>query len=225
MSTGSTMPISETSLPLGSQIPSTSGSSAATSGTNLSESNFLQLLTAQLEDQDPLNPVSPSDFAAELAQFSTATGVQSLNTTMSQSSGLQAAGLVGQNVAVSGNALLLGQGGTATGSFSLSGAAKDVSVTIANSAGTIVQTLDLGAMAAGTQSFSWNGQSLGGATEPAGTYSYGVSPTSAGSSAVSATTYSVVPVTAVVLGGQNGPQLNLGGGVAPVALSAVQQVF
>ncbi len=223
MSASSTMPVNETTLPMGSQVPSSS-SSPATSGA-LSENNFLQLLTAQLEDQDPLNPVSPSDFAAELAQFSTATGVQSLNTTMNSASGIEAAGLVGQNVAVSGNALLLGQGGTATGSFSLSGAAKDVTVTIANSAGNVVQVLDLGALPAGTQNFSWNGQSIGGTAMSAGTYSYSVNPTSAGASAVTATTYSVVPVTAIVLGGQSGPQLDLGGGVAPVALSAVQQVF
>jgi hypothetical protein len=42
---------------------------------------------------------------------------------------------------------------------------------------------------------------------------------------VAALPYAVVPVTAVVLGGQNGPMLDVGGGLAPVALSAVQQVF
>jgi flagellar basal-body rod modification protein FlgD len=220
MSIGSTMPATVTTLPMGTQLPTAANAPSST----LNETDFLTLLTTQLQDQDPLNPVSPSDFAAELAQFSTATGVQSLNTTMTANSGMQAAGLVGQNVAVPGNALILGQNG-AVGSFSLSGAAKDVSVAIANASGEVVQVLDLGAMAAGSQNFSWNGQSTAGTTLPAGTYSYNVNPTAAGSTAVTASTFAVVPVTSVLLGGQNGPQLNLGGGLAPVALSAVQQVF
>jgi flagellar basal-body rod modification protein FlgD len=223
MSLSTTMPATVTALPMGTQL----SSSASASGTNgtLSENDFLQLLTAQLEDQDPLNPVSPSDFAAELAQFSTATGVQSLNSTMTANSGMQATSLVGQNVAVPGNALVLGQNGTANGAFSLSGAAKDVTVAIANSAGEVVQAIDLGPMAAGNQTFSWNGQSIGGTALASGTYSFNVNPTAAGSAAVTATSFSVVPVTSVVLGGQNGPQLTLGDGLAPVALSAVQQIY
>jgi flagellar basal-body rod modification protein FlgD len=220
-----TIPATVTTLPTGTQL-SASVQAINGAGQTLTQNNFLQLLTAQLEKQDPLNPVSPSDFAAELAQFSTATGVQSLNTTMTTNSGMQATGLVGHNVAVTGNALMLGAGGTATGAFSLSGAAKDVKVAVADASGNIVSVLDLGAMSAGTQDFTWNGQSIGGTALPAGAYSFNVVPTSAaGNPAVQATTFSVVPVTAVVLGGTGGPTLDLGGGIAPVALSAVQQVF
>lgn len=224
MSLQTTMPASVTTLPQGTQIPS-SVAAANGAATTLNQNNFLELLTAQLQHQDPLNPLSPSDFAAELAQFSTATGVQSLNATITAASGIQAAGLVGRNVAVTGNELVLGSGGTATGAFSLSGAAKDVKVTVADGRGNIVAVLDLGAMAAGTQTFTWNGKSIGGTALPAGTYAYSVSPVSAGTASVSATSYSVVPVTAVVLNGTGGPTLDLGYGVAPVALSAVQQVF
>jgi len=223
--TMSTMPATVTTLTQGTQLPA-SVQATNTSSTNLTENNFLSLLTAQLEDQDPLNPVSPSDFAAELAQFSTATGVQNLNTTMTQTSGMQAASLVGQNVAVPGNALLLGSGGTATGAFSLSGPSSNVQVAIANSSGSVLGVLNLGAMSAGNQNFTWNGQSSAGTALPAGTYSFNVIPsTPSGATAVTATTYAVVPVTSVVLGGTNGTTLNLGGGIAPVAVSAVQQVY
>ena len=225
MSIVSTLPGTVTSLQSGTQIPA-AVQAANNANQALTQNNFLQLLTAQLQHQDPLNPLSPSDFAAELAQFSTASGVQQLNSTMTGSSGLQAAGLVGRNVAVTGNALVLGQGGTATGAFSLSGPAKDVQVAISNQSGSVVGVLDLGAMSAGQQNFTWNGQSVGGAALPPGTYSFNVVATAAkGSPAVQATTYSVVPVTAVVLGGLSGPTLDLGNGIAPVALSAVQQVF
>jgi flagellar basal-body rod modification protein FlgD len=220
-----TVPATVTTLTQGTQLPA-SVQATNTGSTNLTENNFLQLLTAQLEDQDPLNPVSPSDFAAELAQFSTATGVQNLNTTMAQSSGMTASGLIGHNVAVPGSALILGSGGTATGAFSLSGPATDVKVAIANSSGSIVSVIDLGAMSPGNQNFIWNGQSIGGTALAAGSYSFNVVPsTPAGATTVQATTYAVVPVTAVTLGGTNGTTLDLGDGIAPVALSAVQQVF
>jgi flagellar basal-body rod modification protein FlgD len=224
----STMPPSVVSLPAGSQLPSASAASASIGGANttLSESDFLTLLTTQLENQDPLNPQNPSDFAAELAQFSTASGVQTLNTTLGAGGGVQAAGLVGKNVAVAGNALVLGANGVAQGAFNLSGAAKDVTVAITNAAGSVVNVVDLGAMAAGNQNFTWNGQSLAGTALPAGTYSFRINAASASSAiAVTATPYSVAPVTSVVMGGQSGTMLTLGGGVAPVALSAVQEVF
>src|SRR5262250_727124 len=127
----SAMPATFTALASGSQVP-TNASSPSSSAQLLNENNFLQLLTAQLEHQDPLNPMTGDQFAVELAQFSTATGVQNLQTSL----GAQAAiGLVGHNIAVSGNSLLLGQGGSATGSFSLSGTAKNVIVTITDASG------------------------------------------------------------------------------------------
>jgi flagellar basal-body rod modification protein FlgD len=220
-----TIPASVTTLTQGTQLPA-SVQATNTGSTNLTENNFLQLLTAQLEDQDPLNPTSPSDFAAELAQFSTATGVQNLNTTLTQTGGMTASGLIGHSVAVPGNALILGSGGTATGAFALSGAATDVKIAVTNSAGSVVSVLDLGAMSAGNQNFTWNGQSIGGTAMPAGSYGFTVVPSTAkGAAAVTPTTYAVVPVTAVTLGGTNGTTLDLGNGIAPVAISAVQQVF
>ncbi|HZK91949.1 MAG TPA: FlgD immunoglobulin-like domain containing protein [Stellaceae bacterium] len=224
------MPASVVSLPPGTQLPSAassaSSSPAASANTTLNESDFLTLLTTQLKNQDPLNPQNPSDFAAELAQFSTASGVQSLNTAFGTGSAMQAAGLVGKNVAVAGNALVLGASGSAPGAFNLSAAAKDVSVTITNSAGSVVGQIDLGAMSAGNQSFSWNGQVADGTALPAGNYTYAINAAAAaGGTAVAATPYAVVPVTSVVLGGQGGPTLDLGGGLSPVALSAVQEVF
>jgi flagellar basal-body rod modification protein FlgD len=227
------MPASVVSLPVGDQLPSAASASASGSSgaansasTTLTESDFLTLLTTQLENQDPLNPQSPSDLAAELAQFSTASGVQSLNSAFGATSGVQAAGLVGKNVAVSGNALVLGSTGSAQGAFNLSAGASDVGLLVTNSSGGVVGAVDLGAMGAGNQSFTWNGQELDGSTAPAGNYSYTIKATSASSgTTVTATPYAVVPVTSVVMGGQNGPMLDLGGGLSPVALSAVQEVY
>jgi flagellar basal-body rod modification protein FlgD len=152
--------------------------------------------------------------------------VANLNTTLGAGGGVQAASLVGKNVAVAGNALVLGSSGSAPGAFNLSAAASDVKVTVSNASGNIVDIVDLGAMSAGNQNFSWNGQSTAGAAQSAGTYSYAVNATAASSAnTVTVTPYSVVPVTSVGLGGTSGTMLDLGGGLAPVALSAVQEVF
>jgi flagellar basal-body rod modification protein FlgD len=218
----SAMPATVTVLPSGTQLP-TNSSGVSGTGQTLNQSDFLQLLTAQLEHQDPLNPLTGSEFASELAEFSTATGVQNLETSLG---GQAAVGLVGHNVAVSGNSLVLGQNGaTTTGAFNLAAAAKNVAVTITNAAGQPVASLSLGALAAGNQSFSWNGAGSNGSNLPPGTYRFSVSAVGATGAAVSATPYAVVAVTGVALGGQNGPMLDLGGGLAPVPVSAVQQVF
>lgn len=231
MSVSSTMPASMVSLPSADQVPTTSNGLSAAQ-TNLTEDNFFQLLTAQLENQDPLNPMSSSDFAAELAQFSTASGVQNMQTSLTNlgtqlttAGGVQAANLVGQNVAIAGNALVLGATGTTNGAFNLPSAASDVVVTVADASGKSVDTINLGAMGAGTQSFTWTGQDSSGTAMTPGTYQFTVSAVSSAGAAVAATPYSVVPVTGVALGGTNGTMLDLGGGFAPVALSAVQQVF
>ncbi len=217
----SAMPASVVALPPGTQLP-TSANGLSGAGQTLNENDFLQLLTAQLEHQDPLDPTSADQFASELAEFSTATGVQNLE---ASSSGQQALGLVGQNVAVSGNTLQLGQSGGATGAYNLPSAASNVAVAITDPAGNRVANLNLGAMPAGTQSFSWNGTGANGTALAPGTYSFRVSAVGANGAAVAATPYAVVPVTGVGLGGQSGPTLDVGGGLAPVPLSAVQQVF
>lgn len=218
----SAMPASVATLPAGSQLPTGASGLSGSNAQSLTENNFFQLLTTQLENQDPLNPMSSDQFAAELAQFSTANGVQNLDTSFSAQ---QAVGLVGHNVAVSGNGLILGASGNASGAFNLASAAGSVTVTIADSTGKTVASLNLGALGQGIQTFSWNGKGSDGSTEPPGAYHISVSAAGANGAAVAALPYAVVPVTAVALGGQNGPTLDLGGGLAPVALSAVQQVL
>jgi flagellar basal-body rod modification protein FlgD len=217
----SAMPATAVALPTGTQLP-TSANGLATPGQIINQGDFLQLLTAQLENQDPLDPTSPDALASELAQFSTAAGVQTLTTSMN---GQQAVGLVGQNVAVGGSSLILGQSGGATGAFNLSAAASNVAVVITNATGGAVASLNLGALPAGTQTFAWNGTAGSGAPAPPGAYNFSVVAVGSNGAAVPAIPYAVAPVTGVALGGQNGPMLDLGGGLAPVPLSAVQQVF
>jgi flagellar basal-body rod modification protein FlgD len=79
--------------------PSSSSSSSSTSSLgSLSESDFLQLLVAQMKYQDPTSPTSGTDFMAELAQFSTVEGIDQLDTDFTTQSLTQSAGLIGQTV-------------------------------------------------------------------------------------------------------------------------------
>jgi flagellar basal-body rod modification protein FlgD len=214
--------ISAVNSTAGSTAQASASTSSTAAGQTLTQNDFLQLLTAQLEHQDPLNPMTGDQFATELAQFSTATGIQSLQMSLGTQS---AVALVGHSVAVNGNSVILGQSGSATGAFNLSAAASNVTVTIADAAGNPVSSLNLGPMTAGSQTFSWTGAGTSGSRLTSGAYNFSVKATGAGGSSVSVTPYAVVPVTGVALGGQNGPMLDLGGGLAPVAASSVQQVF
>ncbi len=233
MTVSSAMPVNVTTLPTGTQLPSSSnGASGSGSNTTLTESNFFQLMTTQLEDQDPLDPMTSDQYAAELAEFSTASGVQQLQSTMSgigqqlsSNSGVEATSLVGHSVAVSGSTLAYTGSGSAQGGFNLPSSAANVTVTVNNSSGKTVDTINLGAMNAGMQSFTWNGSETGGDAAPAGYYTFQVSALGTTGSAITATPYTVVPVAGVTLGGQSGPTVNLAYGLGSVPLSQIYQIY
>lgn len=72
--------------------------SATSSLSSLSQSDFLQLLIAQMQNQDPMDPTSATDFMTELADFSTVEGMTSLNTSFTLQNLEQSANLIGQTV-------------------------------------------------------------------------------------------------------------------------------
>jgi flagellar basal-body rod modification protein FlgD len=87
---------------LGTQTPVSNASSAA--GQSLNSNDFLQLLTTELQNQDPMNPMDDTQSVAQLAQFSALSATQELNTSFqnfqSNFGVMQAAGLIGKNVTV-----------------------------------------------------------------------------------------------------------------------------
>jgi flagellar basal-body rod modification protein FlgD len=89
-----------------SSASSTPSSSASSASGTLNQQQFLQLLTAQLKAQDPLNPVSATDFTSQLAQLNTVSGLQQLNTSIQQMLQLQQLGqgaaLMGKTVTYTG---------------------------------------------------------------------------------------------------------------------------
>jgi len=230
---GSAMPVNITQLPTGTQLPSASNSASGSgSNTTLTQNDFFRLMTTQLESQDPLNPMNSDQYAAELAEFSTANGVQQLQTTVSgigqqisSAAGIQASNLVGHDVAVSGNLLAFAGSGSAPGAFNLSSAASNVTVTVKDANGNQVASINLGSLNAGIQNFTWNGAETGGGTAAAGAYTFQVNALDSKGNAITVTPYAVVPVAGVTLGGQNGPTVTLAGGLGSVTLNQIYQIY
>lgn len=229
---GSAMPVNITNLPTGTQLPSASNSATSGSNTTLTQNDFFRLMTTQLESQDPLNPMNSDQYAAELAQFSTASGVQQLQTTVSgigqqiaSATGVQASSLVGHDIAVNGNLLVFAGSGSAPGAFNLPSAASNVTVTVKDANGNQVATINLGALNAGTQNFTWNGAKTGGGTAAAGAYTFQVNALDSKGNALTATTYAVLPVAGVTLNGANGPTVSLAGGLGSVTLNQIHEIY
>jgi len=202
-----------------------SGSSSGSAAAGLTQSDFLQLLTAQLQYQDPLSPANPTEMASEFAQISTVNGINKLNTRVSDietatsaSQMGQAAGLVGKQVAVLGDTLTTNSSGSATGAFNLASAAKDVTVTILNQDGTVAGTMNLGALSAGQQSFQWGDGTAGQ------DYTYSVSAMTASGGTDTATQYAVYTVEGVNVSGST-PTLNVEGYADPLSVSSIQTVL
>jgi flagellar basal-body rod modification protein FlgD len=173
-----------------SSTTSTTGASSTTSGNQLAitsgndlQNTFMQLLVAQLKNQDPLNPMDNSQMTSQLAQINTVNGIQQLNTTMSsmltQNATTQASSMIGRTVQVPTNNLTLASGAANFG-VSVPTGADDVVVTITNAAGLAVRTVDLGQMAAGSGNYTWNGKDDKGNQLADGAYSIKVSATQGG---------------------------------------------
>jgi flagellar basal-body rod modification protein FlgD len=144
------------------------------------QSKFLTLLTTQLRNQDPLNPMDNAQMTSQLAQISTVDGIERLNTTLQSmmassdaSQTLQAAALVGHGALVGGKNLALSEAG-AIGGFDLASGADIVKIEIKDGNGNIVRTISLEDQGAGVQNFVWDGKNNDGTALEEGNYSFNV---------------------------------------------------
>lgn len=166
------MAIAATSTTSDVNVASSPSASSAADAT-VTADRFLKLLVAQMQNQDPLNPMDNAQVTSQMAQINTVTGIDKLNTTVAglsaqfmQLQAVQGASLVGHDVIVPGNKLdvnattAIGQGG-----FEIATPADAVKVEILAPSGAVVQTLNLGAQGAGMHSFDWP---AGSATDGSG---------------------------------------------------------
>ncbi|PLR27042.1 flagellar hook assembly protein FlgD [Pantoea endophytica] len=160
--------------------PTVLTSSSASSGNSSADlqNQFLNMLVAQLKNQDPTNPMDNSQLTTQLAQINTLSGIEKLNTTLGSISGqittsqsLQSSTLIGHGVMVNGSQILVGSGTTTPFGIELATASTATSVTIKDSNGATVRTIDLGKLSSGVHTFSWDGKLDDGSTAADGKYS------------------------------------------------------
>ena len=135
---------------------------AATTAKEASE-RFLTLLVTQLQNQDPMNPVDNAQMTSQMAQISTVSGIEKLNTTVERLNGqfvqmqaVQGAGLIGKDVLIQGDRLSVVDG-MPQATFEIASPASRVKLEVLSPAGRLVDTINLATTAAGRHEVAWPG--------------------------------------------------------------------
>lgn len=196
----------------------------------LGKNEFLELLVAQLNNQNPLEPQGNGEFIAQLAQFSQVEGIEKLNGSMGSllsgyqsSQALQASSLVGRKVIVPTDKAVVDTSETFKASLVLPVSSSNVYVNVYDSVGSVVSRVNLGEQQAGNVSFMWDGKDSSGNTLPPGTYKFEAQATYADDTK---SLYTLLPanVDSVTLA-QNGGELMLNlAGLGSIGLSQVQVI-
>jgi flagellar basal-body rod modification protein FlgD len=178
---------------------------------------FLTLLTTQLQNQNPLDPLDTNQFTEQLVEFASVeqqvnmnTNLQTLISMQQTSEATSALQFLGTNVTFSGNSASLSNATGSAATWSVTSptpATGNVTVTTSTGQTAFSGTVSLNS---GSQSFSWNGQGNNGVTWPDGTYNMSINATNANGQPVSVTTQ-VQGVVSGVNVSQNPPLLTVGG--------------
>ncbi len=144
---------------------------------DMGKQDFLTLFTAQLQNQNPLEPVKNEAFVAQLAQFSQLealtnmqTSLDGFVTSMSGERMLNSASLIGKKVAINDAATLLTSGTSMDASIDLPMGASGVQINVHDSQGRLVQELIAGPQVPGTTPITWNGKDAADNPVPTGLY-------------------------------------------------------
>ena len=168
--------LSSTIAPTNSSSLASSSDTSASKNTGTdpaaAQDRFLKLLVAQLNNQDPMNPMDNAQMTSQMAQINTVTGIQQVNQTLKSMADqfaslqvLQGASMVGRDVLIDG-ATLKTADGVAKGAIDLSGRADSVKVEILSPGGAVLGTVNLGALDAGRHNFEWDASGYSGVGDP-----------------------------------------------------------
>jgi len=207
---------------------SSAGSASGSIG-GLTMNDFLTLMTAQLQNQDPLDPTDSNEFLSQLSELSTVEGISQLNTTVStlsdsmlSSQAVSSASLVGQTILAPASSVSYTSGTAVSGAVQVPSGASAVTLTITDANGNVVGQQAL-STSAGLQPFSWNGTASNGATLPSGDYNVSATAVVSGAAAA-ATTYLNGTVSSVTLGSSGTAATLNTTQLGAVPLSSVQQI-
>lgn len=191
--------------------PSASQNTTSPPAQTLGQQDFFTLMIAQMQNQDPTNPLDGQEYLAQLAQFSTLNSMQQMQQsfeTLSQSlqslQMFQSFNLVGRSVLVDGNQGYVAPEQPLQGSVNLLDNAENLTVRIYNDNGQEVRSLDLGTRSSGQVNFSWDGLSNQGTSVVPGTYRVAVEGSINGQTqSLTPQIWGVVQSIAVGQGGKN----------------------
>lgn len=143
----------------------------------LGQGDFLKLMMAQFQNQDPFSPMENGDFLGQLAQFGTVNGIEQLNgafaglqNSIQNDQALQAANLVGHAVLAESDFGYLGEEGRVAGAIETFSSVSDVEVEITDVNGQLIRRLNLGEQPPGLVRFEWDGSTQEGARAEPGVY-------------------------------------------------------
>lgn len=202
----------------------------AAGNSELGQSDFLKLMITQLNTQDPFKPQDNGEFVAQMAQFSSLTGMEQLQksfdklaTSLQSNQALQASTLVGRSVLTPTSVAMLPQGGAMTGAIDLPASSSSLALLVQDSTGQIVRRLELGGQKAGEVYFSWDGLNEAGERAESGYY-YISAEAQANGESYAVPTLINASVESVTLGkGGQGLTLNLSDG-STVGFETVREI-
>ena len=130
----------------------------------LGQEDFLKLMTTQLQNQDPFAPMENGEFIAQMAQFSTVTGITSMDESLKSVAAklgetriATAANMLGHSVLVPGKIARADDDGSVNGVIDLPSASTNVNVVFKSQNGEIIDTINLGNQSSGLVGFAWHG--------------------------------------------------------------------
>jgi flagellar basal-body rod modification protein FlgD len=206
----------------------TTGTTTSTKNNTLGQDQFLTLLVAQLQNQDPLNPADATEFTAQLAQYSQLEQLFNLNDSMDQlttaqnhSERLSALSLIGQDVIVEGSEFTLGKEPVQIG-YKIDGSVTGANVLIKDSSGKTVRTLAGKDLSAGNHFLTWDGKDSSGNSLAAGTYSVTVDADTSKGASATVTPLVRAEVTGIDLSGN---EVKIVTGLGEYSMSAIHGAY
>ena len=200
----------------------------ASNSTTLNQSDFLKLMTAQMQNQDPFNPVDNTQMVAQMAQFSSLAGISEMSTTLKAiqdklgaTTASDAMAYIGKTVLTAGDTAYGRTTGGLSGAIELGAASSKTIVTVANANGQVLKQFDLGAQAAGTVQYDWDGKTEAGEDAGSGPFTVSVAAQNNGKS-VAATNLVWAPVQSVST--TSGAAVLSLPGIGDVPVTAVRQI-
>jgi len=197
---------------------------------DMTQEAFLKLMTAQMQNQDPTQPMANGEFLSQIAQFSAVNGMKQLNDSFSMLSSsmmsqqaLQASSLIGRYVLVPGSTGVLPPDGVLTGAADLVGSSPQVTLEVKDSVGQVVRRVDLGPQQSGQIRFGWDGRDANGQAMPPGLYQISVQ-ADVGGKPTALNTMVDAQVQSVSLGGLGQGITVMLQGLGPVELSKVKEI-